>query len=119
MPPFIIDHHVTPVEVPAPVAGEDPGGCTWSYRVGAAHATGSAMVRMMVARWDHSIGGGSAVGPGTPPNEGGYGKEEHQISNSNPFLHCPIITATRCESIGAQCIQRRSFTSRKLIYWRS
>lgn len=48
-PPFIIDHHVTPVEVPAPVAGEDPGGCTWSYRVGAAHATGSAMVRMIVA----------------------------------------------------------------------
>uniref|UniRef100_A0A1Y1L8E8 Uncharacterized protein n=1 Tax=Photinus pyralis TaxID=7054 RepID=A0A1Y1L8E8_PHOPY len=57
-PPFIIDHHVTPVEVPAPVAGEDPGGCTWSYRVGAAHATGSAMVRMMIARGDHSIGGG-------------------------------------------------------------
>lgn len=24
--PFIMDHHVTPVEVPAPVAGEDPGG---------------------------------------------------------------------------------------------
>lgn len=54
--PFIIDHQVTPVEDPAPVAGEDPGGCTWSYRVGAAHATGSAMVRMMVAPGDHSIG---------------------------------------------------------------
>lgn len=55
-PPFIIDHHVTPVEVPAPVAGEDPGGCTWSYRVGAAHATGSAMLRMMVSRGgNHSI----------------------------------------------------------------
>lgn len=54
-PPFIIDHHVTPVEVPAPVAGEDPGGCTWSYRVGAAHATGSAMVRMIVAIKNHSI----------------------------------------------------------------
>lgn len=55
-PPFIIDHHATPVEVPAPVAGDDPGGCTWSYRVGAAHATGSAMVRMMVAVKDHSMG---------------------------------------------------------------
>lgn len=53
--PFIMDHQVTPVEDPAPVAGEDPGGCTWSYRVGAAHATGSAMVRMMFGRLNYSI----------------------------------------------------------------
>lgn len=59
-PPFIIDHQVTPVEDPAPVAGEDPEGCTWSYRVGAAQATGSAMVRMMVVRSDHSIDGEGA-----------------------------------------------------------
>lgn len=56
--PFIIDHQVTPAEVPAPVAGDDPGGWTWSYRVGAAHATGSAMLRMMIVgssrRTDHS-----------------------------------------------------------------
>lgn len=59
-PPFIIDHQVTPVEDPAPVAGEDPEGCTWSYRVGAAQATGSAMVRMMVVRADYSIDGEGA-----------------------------------------------------------
>lgn len=48
------------MEDPAPVAGEDPEGCTWSYRVGAAQATGSAMVRMMVMRADYSIDGEGA-----------------------------------------------------------
>lgn len=50
-----MDHQVTPVVEPAAEAGEGPGGCTtWSYRVGAAHATGSAMVATMVLRESHS-----------------------------------------------------------------
>ncbi|KAJ3666374.1 hypothetical protein Zmor_001818 [Zophobas morio] len=115
MPPFIIDHHVTPAEVPAPVAGEDPGGCTWSYRVGAAHATGSAMVRMMVARRDHSIEGGRA-GAGV----NGRRKKRNQMSEWPSTIEQPSSTNVtvpshnrphfRCEcahkSADAQCVYK-------------
>lgn len=54
-PPFIMVHQATPLAEAAPVAGEDPGGWTWSYSVGAAHATGSFIVRMMVTVCNHSM----------------------------------------------------------------